>query len=798
MNRQRNVFIVAIGLIITQLSFAADWPNWRGPNYNGISEETGWSTDWPKDGPKVLWKNSVGIGFSCITVSNGKAYTIGNADNNDTIYCFDAETGKTIWKFGYKQQLDPKYYEGGSLASVTIDATKAYTVSKDGKAFCLNAKDGKPIWSKNLLEELKSERSTWGVSGSPVVIDELVIYNIGSKGLALNKADGTVKWQSGTTPHAYATPVPFNNKKDVAIFGEQNLFGLETATGQQIWSYPWKTSYNVNAADPIFIDDNTIFVSSGYDVGCALLKVSDHNVAQLWKNKNIRNKMNVSVVWKKNIFGVDEGGKLVCLDLATGNVAWSQEGFGMGSLMIADGKLIVMSEKGNLVIAEASPEKYTPIAQASVLTGKCWTVPVLANGRIYVRNAKGDVVCLDVGKPGDSKPAAQNTDWPQWQGPNRDNKSTETGLLKSWPEGGPKMLWSFEGLGEGYSTVSIANDMIYTTGLADSNGSLFAFDMQGNLKWKKLYGPEWIKDHAGTRGTPAINDGCVYVISGFGKVICFDAVTGEQKWSADVFKDYNGGDYTSWGIAESPIIIGDKVFCTPGGKTTEMVALDKKIGQKIWTTKSIGENAAYCTPQVIQKQDTTMLVTMLAQNIIAVDSANGAIIWQYDCNHYEAKPKEINPNTPLYAEGCIFVTSGYGKGSGKIRLADDGKSVAAVEWKNADLDCHHGGVVLVNGYIYGSNQAGDWICLDWKDGSVKWKTKSPAGKGSVAYADEMLYCYGETGTAALVKPSPEGFNMVSSFKVPKGKGMMWAHPVICGGTMYIRYGDALMAYDIKM
>ena len=198
----------------------------------------------------MLWKNSVGIGFSCVTVSNGKAYTMGNADNNDTVFCFDAETGKTIWKYSYSQQLDPKYYEGGTLASITVDGERVYTISKDGKAFCLEAKDGKVVWGKNLLEELKNERSTWGISGSPVVINDLVFYNVASKGLALNKADGSVKWQNGNGPNAYATPVPFNNKTDIAIFGEKDLFGLKAATGEQLWSYPWQTSIQCERGGP--------------------------------------------------------------------------------------------------------------------------------------------------------------------------------------------------------------------------------------------------------------------------------------------------------------------------------------------------------------------------------------------------------------------------------------------------------------------------------------------------------------------------------------------------------------------
>ena len=253
-----NVLTICTFAVFTSACFAGDWPHWRGPNYNGISDESGWNTDWPADGPKVLWKNSIGIGFSNVAVSSGKVFAMGNTNNEDSVYCFNAETGKQLWKRTYSQALDPKWYEGGTLASPTVDGNRVYTVSKDGKAFCLDTETGNVIWNKDLLKELKIERSTWGISGSPVIIDKLVIYNIGSSGLALNKNDGSVVWQNGSGPNGYSTAVPFNNKKSIVLSGEQEIFAVETETGKQIWHHPWKTENDVIAADPIFIDENKI------------------------------------------------------------------------------------------------------------------------------------------------------------------------------------------------------------------------------------------------------------------------------------------------------------------------------------------------------------------------------------------------------------------------------------------------------------------------------------------------------------------------------------------------------------
>lgn len=806
----KYLLIIAFLLILSGIhtvAWAADWPNWRGPNYNGISAEKDWDPLKIKDGTKPLWQTSIGIGFSAISVSDGLAYTMGNtgtkgedeSKHNDIIFCFDAETGKEVWRRIYPQPLDPKYYEGGSLATPTIDGDKVYTISKDGKVFCLDAKTGNVVWNRDISsEEFGIKRTTWGHSGSPLVIDNMVIYNAGGMGVALNKDNGSLIWEGDKEPGGYATVVPFmtGNQKCIALFGFKDIIGLVAETGKELWRFPWKTKHDVNAADPIIVG-NKIFISSGYGIGCALLKIENANVTEIWRNKNMCNKMNGSVFWMGYIYGVDEGGELRCLDSETGDIVWAQGGFGMGSLMVADGKLIVLGENGNLVIADATADGYKVISEAKILSPRCWSVPVLANGRIYARNAGGDMVCLDVSENAvTAVPTSTGNNWPQWHGANRDGKSNEKELLKKWHEQGPELLWSTKELGAGFSTVSIADGLIYTTGMKDKEGVLFAFDLHGKLKWKQSYGIEWTKSYPGTRCTPTVDQGNVYVISGVGAVSCFDAKTGNKKWTVDALTDFEG-KYGSWGVAESPLIVGNKLICTPGGQKVSLVALDKKTGKVFWTAKGNGEGSAYCSPLLIEKKDKKIIVTMLENFIIGVDAANGNILWEYDCKNYQGKPKDVNPNTPVFYKGYIYITSGYGKGGAKLKLSDDGTKIESQEWLNLTLDCHHGGVVLVDGYIYGTNHKGNWICLDWKDGKVMYDTEG-IGKGSVTYADGMLYCYEEKeGTVGLVKATPEKFDIVSSFKVPKGTGKHWAHPVILDGILYIRHGDTLMAYDIK-
>ncbi len=407
--KSKTAFLIVLSLLVAALVSppvgACDWPNWRGPDYNGISGESDWNASWPDSGPKVLWKASIGTGFSSISVSNGKAYATGNTASkkdkskgeNDIIFCFDAETGEEIWSYKYANQLDPKYYEGGTLATPTVSGGKVYNVSKDGKTFCLDADTGKVVWQADLLADFGVERPKWGISGSPFVINKMVIFNAGSAGLALNKEDGSLIWKSSAGPGGYSTAMPFtiDGKKCIVLAGMKDILALDAKSGKELWRFGWETKYDVNAADPIVSGDK-MFISSGYDHGSALLKISANSAEQIWQNKNIRNKMNPCVLWEGFVYGTDEKGELRCLDMGTGEIKWAQEGFGQGGVTIAGDKLIVLGEKGNLAVAELTADGYKPISEAEVLTGRCWAAPVMANGRIYARNAEGDLVCLDV------------------------------------------------------------------------------------------------------------------------------------------------------------------------------------------------------------------------------------------------------------------------------------------------------------------------------------------------------------------------------------------------------------------
>lgn len=370
---------------------AADWPQWRGPARNGISTETDWNFRWPASGPPRVWSAQVGEGFSSVAVTGGRLYTMGNADDKDTVHCLNAVTGKPVWSYRYAAASGDY---GGPRATPVVDGTAVYTLSRDGLAHCLNAATGKVIWSRDLRKETGGETPQWGFAGSPLVRGGRIYYNVGGAGIALD-GGGRVVWKSRGGKAGYASPVAFGSGKGASIllFTATGLTAVEAQTGRQQWQFPWQTSYDVNAADPIPVGGN-IFISSNYGTGCALIAPGRQPRA-VWQNRNMKNHFNSCVLLNGNLYGNDEN-TLKCLDAATGQERWRSRGMGKGGLIAADGKLIVLTERGELLVVSAEPGAYKELARARVIDGTNWTHPVLANGRIYCRSHEGKLVCLDV------------------------------------------------------------------------------------------------------------------------------------------------------------------------------------------------------------------------------------------------------------------------------------------------------------------------------------------------------------------------------------------------------------------
>lgn len=381
------------------VSLAGDWPHWRGPDRNGISQETGWQAEWPGDGPPVVWKAELGTGFASFAVADGRVFTTGHASEQDTVFCFEMKTGKVLWKHSYAAELGDKYYEGGTSATPTVADGRVYHLSRWGDAMCLEAATGKVVWQRNILEETGVPVPDWGFAGSPVVSGDLVLLSVGEHGTALAKSDGALRWKSPEKAAGYSTPLPLGD--GTAVFSSDKAWtGVEMATGKKVWAFPWNTRYGVNAADPVPGPAGQLFIASGYNKGCAVIRLGGETPEKVWENKVMRSQFNSCVLINGYLYGPDgndsDKGTLRCVEMKSGEVKWEQKGFGVGGVTASDGKLIALSAQGELFIAPVSPEKFAPLTQAQVLGGRCWTTPVLSNGLVFCRNAGGEVVCLQV------------------------------------------------------------------------------------------------------------------------------------------------------------------------------------------------------------------------------------------------------------------------------------------------------------------------------------------------------------------------------------------------------------------
>ncbi len=328
-----------------------------------------------------------------------------------------------------------------------------------------------------------------------------------------------------------------------------------------------------------------------------------------------------------------------------------------------------------------------------------------------------------------------------------------------------------------------------------TRGYLFAYGLDGTPKWKTAYGPELGKQGmavAGTRGTPTIDGDRVFLETGLGKLITFDAAKGQVVKAVDLLERF-GGKPAQFGFAECVLVDGQKLICTPGAPDAALVALDKNTGEVLWKSKGLSQPTGCCSARIVNYNGRRLVLTMLAQSVAAVDAGTGAVVWQ----HEYPQRAGVQPNPPLYAEGLVYVSSGMGSGGAMLSLAESSPT-AAPKWTAKIMDCRMQGTVAIDGYIYGTAQSGNkgLVCLDWKTGKAMWNAPE-VGMGAVIVADGMLYVYAEDGKMYLVKPNSCRIQPVSQFTVSEGTNEHWAHPTIANGRLYIRHGDALMVYDIR-
>lgn len=395
-----------------------------------------------------------------------------------------------------------------------------------------------------------------------------------------------------------------------------------------------------------------------------------------------------------------------------------------------------------------------------------------------------------------------------WRGPQNNGSYPDTGLLNQWPAEGPELVFEVEDAGKGYSSPQVVGDRIYLTGMNDQEDKevLNCYTLAGQRLYQVEYGTPWRQSYPETRTTATYSDGKLYMISGSGEVVCVNAADGAIVWTV------NGGEKYqrktgNWGTSECPLVFDDKVIYTPCGDQTTMVALNKNTGEEIWKTRPLGDKSGYVSPILISYKGKRQIVSSTSLTAFGVNPDNGDIEWTFDDwgpKHYGTQSRwdNIAPNSALYQDGKIFFCHGYDINAFQLQLADDLKSVTCT-WRNEVLDTHHGGYVLVDGYIYGSNwvnnNQGNWCCLDWNTGETKYETPwQGKGKGSIITADGKLFCYDERrGTIGLAKADPAQFVVASEFRITKGSGPYWAHPTIANGVLYVRHAGAFYAYKIK-
>ncbi len=418
--------------------------------------------------------------------------------------------------------------------------------------------------------------------------------------------------------------------------------------------------------------------------------------------------------------------------------------------------------------------------------------------------------CVSVGAA-DKRPAAKRvpgTEWTQWRGEHRDGISADSGLVNEWPENGPPLAWKTNGLGSGFSSISISDGRIFTMGDREAGQFVIALNLaDGKELWSTRISDIWEpKGYSGPRCTPTVDGARLYALGPHGDLVCLDVEGGKEVWHRNLNSDFDGRMHSHWGYSESPLVDGERLICTPGGPDTAIVALDKKTGAEIWRSSIPllgdrgGDGAAYASIVIGHGGGVRQYVQLMGRGVVGVAAKDGRFLWGYN----RVANRTANVPTPLVHGDYVFCSSGYQTGAALLKLQADGGGVKAEEvyfLEGKEFQNHHGGMIILGDYLYAGHghNAGAPTCLEWKTGKTVWRHPHGPGMGSAAlgYADGNLYLRFQDGVMALVGATPEEYQEKGHFKIPGVEQPSWSHPVIAGGKLYLREQDALLAYDIK-
>ena len=796
----KNVLLIFL-LVFAYAASAQVFSQWRGPDRNGIYPGTGLMEKWPDGGPELLWHfDELGPGHGSAAVTDSLIYVCGVEDENGFVIALEND-GQIRWKNKYGKEWMESY--DGVRTTPVVVGDQLYILSGYGLLSCMHSQTGKILWQVDILQKYGGENIKWGITENLLVYDDKIICTPGGKRynvIALDRLNGNLLWECAGKGEisAYNSPtlIEHNNRNIVVGHSENSILGIDALDGTLLWTYDQPNKWSVHANTPVY-NDGRLYVVTGYGKGGVMLELNQDGtgITEIWTDENLDNKLGGVVVLDGRIYGSgDFTRKWVCLDWETGKELYSTKELTKGNIIAAEGLLYWYSQSGDVALVKAEKDSFNIISQFKVPYGKDqhWAHAVIHNKKLFIRHGTSLMV-YDIAKKKLSS---------EWRGPGRTGVyKNEKNLLKVWPEEGPELLWACDSIPKGYSSVSVYKDRLYTTGIRGDQDVVVALDNSGQVLWETPFGRKWDSSYDHSRCTPTLYNDKIFVSSGLGDVACLDAEFGSILWqvkASEVFEGATG----KFGLSESLLLVDDLVIFTPGGNKTTVVAFNQDNGKIVWQSPALNETASYTSPLLIDHQGERMIITSTTNYVLGVSPEDGRILWQFDTGIYAGGvfKNKNHANTPLYRDGEIFFTSGYDHKSIMLKLESDLDSVS-VSWVDSMLDVHHGGVVEIDGFLYGANwinnRNGFWTCLKWDTGEVMYSTEWE-NKGSVISADGMLYCYDEkNGNLALVPANPEKFEVVSSFKVPYGNGPHWAHPVIDQGKLYLRHGTAIMVYDVQ-
>lgn len=815
----------------------ADWPQWLGPNRDGISTETTQAA--LAQTPHPVWRASVGVGVSSVVVSNGRAFTMGHVRGprdrgTDTVYCFDAKTGAVVWTYAYDclscKSQDVRFY--GPRSTPTVDGHRVFTLSLEGHLFCFDAGSGKVLWSKELPRDFNGRIPVYGYCCSPLVYGDSLILELNapdSSYVALDKSKGDVIWQPAGGNVTCGSPVLTHiDGVDYVIFmGGGAVLGVDARTGTPLWRHStWGHAW----MGPVVSGNNIFVANASQPRGCGLIRIEAGKPTVVWEDRagKFQTLHCNSVIWQGHIYGFDNTGtdyqgkdtrksSLKCIEIDTGNTKWTRQGMGWGNLIVQDGKLIILREAGELVVAEAAPEAYEELLRTTVFGGQSWTVPAVVEGRLYCRNNAGEVVCLQLF--GGTREAAQTTAsleaparrpatqqvvaartpdeirtvrpqtagqdrWPRFRGPGGLGVAAQSDV-----EGPKQVLWKSPVPLEGESSPIIWDQRVFLTGASKKRHEVYCFDSgDGRLLWQRdVTGPDETSSNAPDRdillaaSTPVTDGSCMYTIFGNGDVACLD-FQGEVKWSRSL-----GMPVDDYGHAASLELLEDLLFVqldqgqTQDGKS-KLIALASDCGRTVWEAAR-PVPCSWSSPLVIDVGLQAQLITSAEPWLIAYEPATGREMWRANCLSGQIVPSAVHAN------GLVYVVSPDGK---LAAVRPDGQgdvTTTHIIWSAEGTLPSICSPVCNGELLWLVDTGGVVTCYDAKTGGKLWENDLGAScQASPTIIGDLLYIVSDGGSLFTLKADRQ---FTVKGRIELGESCQ-ASPAFHQGRMYIRTKQHLL------